>query len=88
RFYLPSWMVQRGFEMLNPVKAVRSRLDFVRQLHDRDALLPREDQRRFLEADGWVAYAGPAVADLLKQFVVHNRMLTGGFAIDGDAVSL
>ncbi|WP_238219062.1 alpha/beta fold hydrolase [Tsukamurella pulmonis] len=88
RFYLPSWMVQRGFELLNPVKAVRSRLDFVRQLHDRDALLPREDQRRFLEADGWVAYAGPAVADLLKQFVVHNRMLTGGFAIDGDAVSL
>ncbi|GAB3134771.1 acyl-CoA synthetase [Tsukamurella serpentis] len=88
RFFLPGWMAQRGFELLNPVKAVRSRVDFVRQLHDRSALLPREDQRRFLEADGWVAYSGPAVADLLKQFVVHNRMLTGGFAIDGEAVTL
>ena len=88
RFFLPGWMAQRGFEMLNPVKAVRSRIEFALQLHDRAALLPREDQRRFLESDGWVAYSGPAVADLLKQFVVHNRMLTGGFAIDGDAVSL
>lgn len=88
RFFLPGWMAQRGFELLNPVKAVRSRVDFVRQLHDRSALLPREDQRRFLESDGWVAYSGPAVADLLKQFVVHNRMLTGGFSIDGEAVSL
>ncbi|MDF0530976.1 AMP-binding protein [Tsukamurella sp. 8J] len=88
RLYLPSWMVRRGFELLDPVKTVKSRIDFLRQLHDRDALLPREDQRRFLESDGFVAYAGPAVADLLKQFVVHNRMLTGGFPIDGELVTL
>ena len=42
-------------------------------MHDRDALLPREDQRRFLEADGWVAYAGPAVADLLKQTDIDKK---------------
>ncbi|GAA4387174.1 AMP-binding protein [Tsukamurella soli] len=88
RLYLPSWMVRRGFELLDPVKTVKSRIDFVMQLHDRAALLPREDQRRFLESDGFVAYSGPAVADLLKQFVVHNRMLTGGFAINGELVTL
>ncbi len=29
-------------------------------LHDRDALLPRERQRRFLESEGWTAWSGPA----------------------------
>ena len=31
------------------------------QKDDREALLPREGQRRFLEADGWVAWPGPAM---------------------------
>ncbi len=44
----------------------RSRIDFLRQLHDREALLPREPQRRFLDTEGWVAWSGPAVADLLQ----------------------
>lgn len=88
RVSLPGWMARTGFEMLDPVKTVKSRLDFVRQLHDRDALLPREEQRRFLEAEGWVAWAGPAVAELFKQFVVHNRMMTGGFVIEDRPVSL
>ena len=38
---------------------------------------PRERQRRFLEADGWVAWPGPALADFLRQFIAHNRMLAG-----------
>ncbi|TXG92738.1 acyl-CoA synthetase [Rhodococcus rhodnii] len=82
------WMARTGFQLLDPVKSVRTRLDFLRQLHDRDALLPREQQRRFLAAEGWVAWSGPAVADLLRQFVVHNRMLTGGFVIRDAPVSL
>ena len=63
--------------------ACASRSSFVRQLHDREALLPRERQRRFLQDDGWVAWPGPALAELLRQFVAHNRMLSGGFVIDG-----
>ncbi|QDQ97781.1 AMP-binding protein [Tomitella fengzijianii] len=86
--YLPAWGARLGFQLLDPVKTAKSRLDFVRQLHDRDALLPREAQRRFLENDGFVAYAGPAIAELLKQFIAHNRMMTGGFVIDGRLVSL
>ncbi len=85
---LPAWAVRAGFQLLDPVKTVRQRLDFLLQLHDREALLPREGQRRFLDRDGWVAYAGPAIADLLEQFVQHNRMLAGGFVIDGRLVTL
>ncbi|WP_040523241.1 AMP-binding protein [Gordonia araii] len=85
---IPGWLARTGFQLLDPVKTARSRLDFLRQLHDRDALLPREDQRRFLEAEGWVAWSGPAVAELLRQFVSHNRMMSGGFVIKGDLVTL
>ena len=45
-------MSRTGFRLLDPAKSLRQRVDFVRQLHDREALLPRERQRRFLEADG------------------------------------
>src|SRR5262249_41160586 len=58
------------------------------QLHDREALLPREAQRKFLESEGWIAWSGPAVSELLKQFIVHNRMMTGGFAINRQLVTL
>ncbi|MGB8386352.1 AMP-binding protein, partial [Mycobacterium sp.] len=47
-----------------------------------------EQQRRFLEREGWIAWSGPAVSELLKQFIAHNRMMTGGFAINGQMVTL
>ncbi|GAA5059804.1 AMP-binding protein [Nocardia callitridis] len=81
-------MVRIGFQLLDPVKTAKSRIDFLRQLHDREALLPKERQRRFLNSEGWVGYSGPAAADLLKQFVVHNRMMLGGFVIRDHPVSL
>ncbi|MGK8559026.1 AMP-binding protein [Nocardia gipuzkoensis] len=81
-------MVRIGFQLLDPVKTAKSRLDFLRQLHDREALLPKERQRRFLNSEGWVGYAGPAAADLLKQFVAHNRLMLGGFVIRDQPVSL
>jgi putative long chain acyl-CoA synthase len=85
---VPAWVSRTGFRLLDPVKSLRARIDFVRQLHDREALLPRERQRRFLEGEGWVAWAGPAVAELLQQFVVHNRMISGGFVINDRLVTL
>ncbi len=88
RTAVPAWMSRMGFRMLDPVKAARQQLDFVRQLHDREALLPRERQRQFLQANGWVAWPGPALAEFLKQFVAHNRMLEGGFVIDERLVTL
>ncbi len=85
---VPAWMSRTGFRLLDPVKSLRQRIDFVLQLHDREALLPRERQRRFLMAEGWVAWPGPALADFMRQFVVHNRMLTGGFLIEDRLVTL
>jgi putative long chain acyl-CoA synthase len=88
RLAIPSWMARTGFQMMDPLKTAKARVDFVRQLHDREALLPREQQRRFLESEGWIAWSGPAISELLKQFIAHNRMMTGGFAISGQMVTL
>jgi putative long chain acyl-CoA synthase len=88
RLSVSGWMARTGFQLLDPIKTVRARWDFLRQLHDREALLAREQQRRFLEVEGWVAWSGPAVAELLRQFVVHNRMMAGGAVIDGTLITL
>jgi putative long chain acyl-CoA synthase len=85
---VPGWVTRTGFQLLSPVKSVRSRVDFIRQLHDRDRLASRERQRRFLEREGWVAWPGPALAEFVRQFVAHNRMLTGGFVIGDRLVTL
>jgi putative long chain acyl-CoA synthase len=88
RLALPAWASRTGFRLLDPAKSLRSRIEFILQLHDREALLPREGQRRFLEAEGWVAWPGPALAEFLRQFIAHNRMLEGGFVIEGRLVTL
>ena len=88
RLNIPSWLARTGFQMMDPLKTAKARVDFVRQLHDREALLPREQQRRFLESEGWIAWSGPAISELLKQFIAHNRMMTGGFAVNGQLVTL
>ncbi len=85
---VPAWFSRTGFRLLDPVKSVRNRIEFLLQLHDREALLPRERQRRFLEAEGWVAWPGPALAEFVSQFVASNRMLEGGFVIDDRLLSL
>jgi putative long chain acyl-CoA synthase len=85
---MPSWMASLGFKLLTPARSVQDRVQFLLALHDREALLPRERQRRFLDSAGWTAYSGPAIAELLDQFVSQNRMLEGGFVIDDRLVSL
>ncbi|TYB46780.1 AMP-binding protein [Actinomadura chibensis] len=87
-FAVPGWVTRLGFQLLSPVKSVRSRVDFILQLHDRERLAARERQRRFLEREGWVSWPGPALAEFLRQFVQHNRMLTGGFVIGDRLVTL
>ena len=88
RTALPAWASRTGFRMIDPAKSLRQRLEFIRNIHDREALLPRERQRRFLEAEGWVAWPGPALAEVIKQFGVHNRLVSGGFVIEDRLVTL
>jgi putative long chain acyl-CoA synthase len=85
---LPAWASRTGFRLLDPVKSLRHQVDFLLQLHDREALLSREGQRRFLEREGWVAWPGPALAEFLRQFISSNRMLEGGFVIEDRLVTL
>jgi putative long chain acyl-CoA synthase len=85
---LPAWASRTGFRLLDPVKSLRKRVEFILQLHDREALLPRERQRRFLEDEGWVAWPGPAMTDFLRQFIAHNRLLEGGFVIEERLLTL
>lgn len=80
---LPAWAARIGFQLLDPIRSVRRRLQFLLALHDRQALLRREGQRRFFGRKGWVGYPGPALVELLKQYVVHNQMVSGGVTIDG-----
>jgi putative long chain acyl-CoA synthase len=85
---VPGWFSRLGFKLLTPAKSVQDRITFLLTLHDRDALLPREKQRRFLENEGWTAWSGPAVAQFLEMYFLNNRMLEGGFVIDDRLVTL
>ncbi len=85
---VPGWFSRTSFKLLTPAKSVQDRVKFLLTLHDRDALLPRERQRRFLESDGWTAWSGPAVVQFLEMYFQHNRMLEGGFVIDERLVTL
>jgi putative long chain acyl-CoA synthase len=85
---LPGWASAAAFRALDPVKTMRQRVDFLRRLGDREGLLPREGQRRFLQGEGFVAWSGPAIAEVLRQFVAHNRMISGGFVIEDRLVTL
>ncbi len=85
---LPGFLTSNGFKVLALHKEVGQLVDFVRKLHDRQALEKREARRRFLGGEGFVAWPGPAFKKFLDEFVVHNRMLSGGFVIGGRTVTL
>ena len=85
---VPGFLTSTGFKMLAVHKEVGQLIDFVSKLHDRQALEKREARRRFLGGEGFVAWPGPALKKFIDEFVVHNRMLSGGFVVDGRAVTL
>ncbi len=85
---VPAWVSRIGFRLISPVKDLRQQIDFLRRLYDREAIRRREAQRRFLASEGWVAFPGPAFRDFIAEFVVNNRLLSGGLVIDGKSVTL
>ena len=85
---IPSWATRLGFQLMDPVKTLQQRIDFLRRLSDREALEKRDGMRRFMEDEGWTAFPGPALADLLRQLVAQNRLLQGGLVIGGRTVTL
>ncbi|RLB60687.1 MAG: acyl-CoA synthetase, partial [Deltaproteobacteria bacterium] len=85
---LPGALTSTGFKLLTPRKEMEQLVDFLRKLHDRQALRKRERRRRFMGGEGFVAWPGPALRQFFDEFIVHNRMLSGGIVIDGRTVTL
>lgn len=85
---LPGFLTSTGFKLLSVRKEAEQIVEFWRKIHDRDALVRRESRRRFLGGEGFVAWPGPALRKFIEEFIVHNRMVGGGFVIDGQTVTL
>lgn len=85
---LPGKLTSTAFKLVSTRKELSQRVEFLRSLHDRERIVKREAKRRFLGGGGFVAFPGPALRDFVDNFIVHNRMLSGGFVIDGRTVSL
>lgn len=85
---LPGVLTSTGFKLLSARKEVAQFFDFLGKLHDRQELEKRESKRLFLRGQGFVAWPGPAFRTFVDEFIVANRMASGGFVIDGRTVSL
>lgn len=88
RTSVPAWLSRTVFKLISPAKEIRNQIEFLTGLHDREAVTRREGQRRFLSSEGWVAWPGPALQDFVEQFVVNNRLFSGGFVIEGRTLTL
>ncbi len=85
---LPGFLTSTGFKLLSARKELLQLVDFVKNLHDREALEKREAKRLFLGGEGFVAWPGPAFRKFVDELIVGNRMASGGFVIDGHTVTL
>jgi putative long chain acyl-CoA synthase len=85
---LPGYLTSTAFKLLSVRKEVQQFFETLALLHDRDALRQRESRRRFLAGEGFVAWPGPALRAFIDEFIVNNRMASGGFIIDGRTVTL
>jgi putative long chain acyl-CoA synthase len=85
---LPGMFTSTGFKLLSARKEAMQLVDFVRNLHDRQALEKREAKRLFLGGEGFVAWPGPAFRKFVDEVIVGNRMASGGFVVDGHTVTL
>lgn len=85
---LPGALTSTGFKLLSPRQELKHLFGTLGVLDDRAALERSEPQRRFLGGEGFIGWPGPAFREFALQFVVQNRMTSGGFVIAGRSVSL
>lgn len=85
---LPGFLTATGFKLLSVRKEVQQLVEFVASLHDREKLEARESRRRFLAGEGFVWWPGPAFRTFVDEFIVSNRMASGGFVVEGRTVTL
>jgi putative long chain acyl-CoA synthase len=85
---LPGALTSRGFKLLAPKQEMRHLISMLGLLHDKKAYAEAEPRRRFLGGEGFIAWPGPAFKSFVDQFVVNNRLRSGGMVIAGRATSL
>jgi putative long chain acyl-CoA synthase len=85
---VPAWLSRTVFKLLSPMKEIRNQVEFFTRLQDPETVRRRAGQRRFLASEGWVAWPGPAVRDFVEQFLMQNRLFSGGFVIEGRTLTL
>ncbi len=85
---IPGTFSSKVFKLLAPRQELRHLIETLGLLHDRDALIALEPQRRFLGGEGFIAWPGPALRSFIDQFIVQNRLKQGGFVVAGRSVSL
>jgi putative long chain acyl-CoA synthase len=85
---LPGAFSSIGFRVLSMRRELKSLVDFVSHLHDREALMRGESSRRFLHGEGFVYWPGPALRTFFEEFIVDNRLSQGGFVVDGRSLTL
>ena len=85
---LPGTLTSKGFKLLAPKQEMRHLISMLGLLHDKKAFTEAEPRRRFLGGEGFIAWPGPAFKSFVDQFIVNNRLRSGGMVIGGRAASL
>jgi putative long chain acyl-CoA synthase len=85
---LPGELTSAAFKLLSWDRRALEFLQFLGDLADRQALEEGEGKRRFLGGEGFVAWPGPALLRFADELVLSNRLMQGGFVIDGRVCSL
>ncbi|MET9327664.1 AMP-binding protein [Tsukamurella sp. NPDC003166] len=84
---IPRWLIKTATRLTDPVRVAEFQWKYYRTLHDREALLPAEQQRRFLAKEGLTDYPGTALAGL-ADLVATNRMMVGGQVVGDRVIAL
>jgi len=81
---LSSWV----FKLASPRQELKHFVEMLRFIDDEEALKRLEPARRFLGGEGFIAWPSPALRAFVEEFIVHNRLLTGGLVVAGRTVSM
>jgi putative long chain acyl-CoA synthase len=85
---IPGGMSSLLFKLLSLDRRAAQFVQFVGDLDDRLAIEHGERKRHLVAGESLVSWPGLATARFADEFVLSNRMLHGGFVIDGRACSL
>lgn len=85
---VPGSFSSMGFKLVSPRQELRYLKMMLGILGDREALSKIEPTRRFLGGEGFIAWPGPAFRSFVDNIIVQNRMMTGGFVVNGRPVTL